>query len=252
MITTTNTLVNPWLGSVAITPGIGAFLGESGDNKPHKHWAHQIAISLDANVEVITSETRHKERGLWIPAGVTHQLIMAEVLCIYIDPTHDICKALLPHIKNPLMQPIGTLREEFNTACLSRFTATENLSFELEAFERHYRHDQTSDPKSRLSHILKALHAEAMDGRSISRAELAKKVRLSPSRFSHWFSESTGLPLRSYKKWLKLLTGFELSRQMSLTDAAIASGFSDQAHFCRSVTEAFGVSPAVIQRLLSE
>jgi len=91
-----------------------------------------------------------------------------------------------------------------------------------------------------------------MDGRSISRAELAKKVRLSPSRFSHWFSESTGLPLRSYKKWLKLLTGFELSRQMSLTDAAIASGFSDQAHFCRSVTEAFGVSPAVIQRLLSE
>lgn len=32
---TTNTLVNPWRGSVAITPGIGAFLGESGDNKPH-------------------------------------------------------------------------------------------------------------------------------------------------------------------------------------------------------------------------
>ena len=124
---TTNTLVNPWRGSVAITPGIGAFLGESGDNKPHKHWAHQIAIGLDANVEVISSETRHKEKGLWIPAGVTHQLIMAEVLCIYIDPTHDICKALLPHIKNPLMQPIGTLREEFNTACLSRFTATENL-----------------------------------------------------------------------------------------------------------------------------
>lgn len=83
---TTNTLVNPWRGSVAITPGIGAFLGESGDNKPHKHWAHQIAIGLDANVEVISSETRHKEKGLWIPAGVTHQLIMAEVLCIYIDP----------------------------------------------------------------------------------------------------------------------------------------------------------------------
>ena len=77
-------------------------------------------------------------------------------------------------------------------------------------------------------------------------------IRFYQAIFPHWFTECTGLPLRSYRKWLKLLTGFELSREMSLTDAAIASGFSDQAHFCRSVTEAFGVSPTVIQRLLSK
>ena len=251
-MTKPKTLLNPWLGSVAIKPGMGAFHGESGDNKPHKHWAHQIVIGLDASVEVMSGETRCERRGLWIPAGVTHQLKLSRVLCIYIDPNLDVCNALLPYIKNPSKRSIRALEEDFITECLSRFTGTENLLIALKAFERQYRGSKPSGPKSRLSDVLEALNAEASRGRSVSRAELAKMVCLSPSHFSHWFTECTGLPLRSYRKWLKLLTGFELSREMSLTDAAIASGFSDQAHFCRSVTEAFGVSPTVIQRLLSK
>lgn len=103
-------------------------------------------------------------KGLWIPAGVTHQLKLSRVLCIYIDPNLDVCNVLLPYIKNPSKRSIRALDEDFITECLSRFTGTENLLIALKAFERQYRGSKPSGPKSRLSDVLEALNAEASGG----------------------------------------------------------------------------------------
>jgi len=102
-----------------------------------------------------------------------------------------------------------------------------------------------------LTKVIERIKQDTAKGIDTPRTELAALVSLSASRFSHWFSEQTGMPRRSYKKWLRMLRGFELLFEASLTEAALGAGFSDQAHFCRTVMSAFGVNPAVIQKLLS-
>ncbi|MBB5188862.1 AraC-like DNA-binding protein [Zhongshania antarctica] len=239
----------PWLGSVAITAGMGVFLGASGDNKPHRHWAHQIAIGLEEPIALRSDKTRYFERGLWIPAGTIHQLETAHVLCIYIDPTHDFCKTLLPQIAVEEWS-ISVLNEEISSAYVMRFAKAKNLQGALISFDKQCRCQFSDTPDERLNIILAALKDDISSGNNTTQKTLSSLLHLSPSRFSHWFTEQTGMPLRSYRKWLKLLVGFELSRQMPLTDAAFLSGFSDQAHFCRAVTQAFGVSATTIKQLL--
>lgn len=55
----------------------------------------------------------------------------------------------------------------------------------------------------------------------MGRDEMAALVHLSPTRFSHWFVEQTGLPLRSYAKWLHLTQALQhLAKGVRLIEAA--------------------------------
>ena len=91
-----------------------------------------------------------------------------------------------------------------------------------------------------------ALQQGVYAGTAMNRAELARLAGLSETRFSHWFKEKTGMPLRSYRKWLRLVHGVEkVLSGNSLIDAAHAADFSDQAYFSRTFKSAFGVTPAV-------
>jgi len=66
---------------------------------------------------------------------------------------------------------------------------------------------------------------------------------MSPTRFSHWFVEQLGIPMRSYKKWLKLRLAIDaLLAGVPPIEAAQAAGFSDQAHMSRSFSQAFGIT----------
>ena len=232
--------------------GIGAFVGISGDNKPHKHWAHQLVVALNGEVEVVAGGTRHRDAGLWIPAGELHQLGHGEVVSLYIDPTHQICSALLgsfPYSR----EKVSPINEHISSELIQCMSSTDDLQSALQAFQALYhQYKIQEDTNNRLNRILSRLKQDVSSGTNTPLSQLAELVCLSPSRFSHWFSEQTGLPLRSYKKWLKLLIGFELSRQLPMADAATTAGFSDQAHFCRTITQAFGVSSTTIIKLLSE
>jgi AraC-like DNA-binding protein len=78
--------------------------------------------------------------------------------------------------------------------------------------------------------------------------ELAQAVHLSPRRFRHLFVEETGMPLRSYQVWRRLLRVWELLMQgESLVHAAHAAGFSDSAHLSRTCRTMFGLSPSAMQ-----
>ncbi|WP_372778201.1 helix-turn-helix domain-containing protein, partial [Litorivivens sp.] len=84
-----------------------------------------------------------------------------------------------------------------------------------------------------------------------SRDQLAARVNLSPSRFSHWFTEQTGLPLRSYRKWLRLILALQTAVVTgNLSLAASQAGFADQAHFSRAVGDAFGITASQIVSLI--
>ena len=84
-----------------------------------------------------------------------------------------------------------------------------------------------SDP--RILQAIDYIRARSSDTPSLE--EVARAVHLSPSRFRHVFVEETGMPLRTYQLWRRLLRAWEFLMQGdNLVSAAHAAGFADSAH----------------------
>jgi AraC family transcriptional regulator len=82
----------------------------------------------------------------------------------------------------------------------------------------------------------------------VSLPEVAKAANLSPGRFRHLFVEETGMPLRTYVLWRRLLHVWTLLMGgETLAGAAHAAGFADSAHLSRTARTMFGLPPSVLQ-----
>ena len=80
-----------------------------------------------------------------------------------------------------------------------------------------------------------------------SLSHLARIAGLSPSRFMHAFTESTGIPLRPYLRLLRVRRAIAaLHAGRTVTESAHRAGFSDAAHLTRSVGRTFGVTPSTL------
>lgn len=83
--------------------------------------------------------------------------------------------------------------------------------------------------------------------RGIRLQELAELTNLSQSQFSHAFKASTGLPPHQWQMRARIDRVKEMLREgkMPLTEVAMLTGFSDQAHFSRVFRKMVGVSPSI-------
>lgn len=98
----------------------------------------------------------------------------------------------------------------------------------------------------RLASVVDYLDAAPLDANN--HVSLARRAHLSPSRFAHLFREQTGLPVRNYVLWRRLLHALNCLQQgQSITAAAHESGFTDGAHLCRSFRRVFGATPTDLQ-----
>ena len=92
--------------------------------------------------------------------------------------------------------------------------------------------------------------AEQVDARLFENqpvSDVAKSVALSESRLQHLFASQTGLRLRQYRLWMRVLkTAGDAALGHSMTDAAHANGFSSSAHFSSSFRKSFGLAPSEI------
>jgi len=80
-------------------------------------------------------------------------------------------------------------------------------------------------------------------------ADLAREVGLSPDRLRHLIREQVGIPLRLYRRWLRVLVAIENLRDgASVTDAACAAGFADSAHLSRTFRKSFTFPPSAFLR----
>lgn len=238
-----------WHGEAAISPGIGLFRGQTGDNRPHRHWAHQISVGLDGNVAFDLDGVEVVAAAIVIKAGVRHRQRKGWVLSVYIDPTALLSPPLLIGFPDTDWRVLES--SEVN-ALLSYFASDLTLQQRLDRIERPdltLRQDQIGGPK--IATLLEFLKREISQGGEVGRDQLAARVNLSPSRFSHWFTEQTGLPLRSYRKWLRLILALQTAVATgNLSHAANQAGFADQAHFSRAVSDAFGITPSQMVGLI--
>ena len=237
-----------WAHSLAILPAIGVFKGQAGDNREHRHWAHQLSIGLDGDVEVIADGLSHCAKALFILAGTPHRLVASSVLSIYLDPPSTIARAVCTRID--CSGRIVELPENMAVVLCGLFEDARSLEDSLANFLKVFQVSDTRIRPQKLDAVLEVLNSGVPEWRGADRARLAKVAGLSVSRFSHWFREQTGLPLRSYRKWLRLIFGLNQAlKGLTLTDAAHAAQFSDQAHFTRTFVQMFGARPSdVIKR----
>ena len=72
---------------------------------------------------------------------------------------------------------------------------------------------------------------------------------MSVGRFAHLFRDNTGVPLRRYLLWLRLVEAIRLmASAASLTDVAHGVGFADSAHLTRTFRRMFGIAPSALHR----
>lgn len=86
--------------------------------------------------------------------------------------------------------------------------------------------------------------------RNIRIEELAELTGLSQSYFSHAFKASTGLPPHQWqmKARIERVKILLRNRDLSLTEIAAETGFSDPAHFTRMFRRQAGMSPSAWRR----
>ena len=82
--------------------------------------------------------------------------------------------------------------------------------------------------------------------RNLQVRDVAAVVRLRPSYFSHAFKESFGQPAKRYiiERRIERAKRMMLDGADSLSHIALACGFSDQAHFCRTFGSLVGQTPS--------
>ena len=82
---------------------------------------------------------------------------------------------------------------------------------------------------------------------NLSVEDLARAVSLSVPRLVQLFKQQTGVPIRRYRLWHRLyVTSVKMGQGYSLTDAAIAAGFTDSSHCSHTFRSMLGMKPSLI------
>ena len=92
--------------------------------------------------------------------------------------------------------------------------------------------------------MCRLLDANAADA-EIGVGQLARQSGLSVRQLRHRFTETLGINPSSYRRWRRLRGAIlAIERGATLTEAALAAGFADGAHFSRVFQAQFGMAPS--------
>jgi AraC-like DNA-binding protein len=221
---------------------------------PHAHYSIQIALAHPAGLRV------QLDHGAWqacsaaiIPSRRRHSIDVTGCEwsgVLFVDPETPEGKALTVRL-NDGMELLPASLVALLAQRLERAWRVELSAQAVESVCREFVRDLTNtatriptDPR-----VLAAIdYVQQRIDTPITLPQVAKAVHLSPGRFRHLFVEQTGMPLRNYVLWRRLLQVWSLLMQgQSLSQAAHAVGFADSAHLSRTSRTMFGTAPSALQ-----
>jgi AraC-like DNA-binding protein len=238
-------LSTSWSGRALIKPGLALFFGHAGENRPHNHYAVQLALSASGFVTLI-DEHGQKYAGGFVncAAGTTHRLEPTddEIMLVYLEPTSTIGLAAQRQSDGisvvelrPQPSLVNALRGAVSNGLPEAAEALLHSVFDVG--DRAVKHRR--DPR-----IVELLGTDSFQIIPPPLPQAARQTALSSSRFSHLFSAEMGISYRAFRKWRKLIATLErVANGAQLTAAAHDGGFADSAHFSRTFKDTFGLSP---------
>jgi AraC family transcriptional regulator len=248
---------NPYRGDFLAWPGVCGFIGSGGASAiaPHSHYAIQLVLGAPSGLRV-----QFGRRGEWVecaaalvPSRATHTIDVTACdmsVVLFVEPETPEGKALTARLQGRL-EILGTevvgdasrsLEHQWRVE-RSRTGVTAICAGLIQGIS-HTAPRQPSDPR-----VLAAVeYLRDRVAQSVSLPEVAKVANLSADRFRHLFVEETGMPLRTYVLWRRLLHVWTLlSAGETLSSAAHGAGFADSAHLSRTARTMFGLPPSVLQ-----
>lgn len=217
-----------------------------------------LFVSLEDELELLDIQGKPlaKSKSFLVPAGVdlnmdTHH---AKIAMFFLDDFGKHFTGLLPSMAGTIYQensaPIycGSNKEAEiieHATFISKHRPAVN---EVHGLLNQWLNSQTNIATNYLSDERVALAVNLIKDHSymnMSVAEIANRVNLSIPRLIQLFKQVTGTPIRRFRLWHRIFsTAYKLAQGISLTEAAIASGFSDYAHFSRTYRELSGGNPS--------
>ncbi len=234
------------------------FIGRGGGIVPdHAHYAIQIAFGAEPGIRFRAAEREDwtEYAGAIIPSRQPHAMDVTGVpanVVVFVEPETREGRALterwLQHgiasIPHALFAEVAP--PLFAAAFEERTVAAVELSARrvIQALTGGVEPVVVTDERilRAVAHIKEHLHAP------LTLDDVADVACLSPSRFRHLFVEQTGVGLRPYVLWRRLLRVWELlTAGESLSTAAHEAGFADAAHLSRTSRIMFGFPPSAMQ-----
>lgn len=217
------------------------------DSRRHAHRALQLCVGLDGAFEM--------ERGGW--ASVQHAVLAPDeahrvrtgacrVACLFIDPGPRHYQRWLADGGQPLAPApalVDGLRQLWAhpAPALARHLAAAWSAAALPGLAH-----SAAPIDGRLRRVLEQIDADAT--LTLNHRDLAALAHLSTSRFAERFRAETGMPVRNYLLWRRLLRALKaLQDGANVTCAALDAGFADTAHLSRSFRRVLGAAPSELR-----
>lgn len=211
-----------WVGTAWFGPWWLVYRGPVGVTAAHAH--HALQAALGDSVELLVGSERRPAPTV-VPPNTVHRVAIAagDATLVYVDG--DVAR------QSPVALLGAWARDPVPTTWAAAAALAEAVC-------------PTSGRMAPESPVVRAARfalADPEDGRSIE--ELAAHFGVSSSRLSHLFTASVGIPMRSYRRWQRLLVAAEaIAGGAGLTEAAHAAGFADAPHLARTFRDHFGLS----------
>ncbi|RBP52729.1 helix-turn-helix transcriptional regulator [Arenicella xantha] len=230
-----------WNGELSFSEGIVVYRGLSADNSQHAHATLQITVS---GTDPITLQdelgAHHSGQAIYVRPGVKHALFAkSEITLILIEPQSALAAASLSEFP---AADIGLLSEPLRSIITDDKSPSAIMS-ELKRFALP--HDAPLD--ERLAAAMELLKEVPLKN-AIQR--VATHCGLSESRLRAIAQKQLGIPLSKWLLWCAIArAGQATADGKSLVQAAMIGGFSDQAHYTRTVRKLLGVTPGQTRHL---
>ena len=231
------------------------FLGHLDQVKQHRYASSTIVLGVNDSLKIRADKDSqwHSLRSAVVPLDHPHELDLAgNVLGVYFwEPELDFAfRQKYPELTDACFN--GQLKREKNWLELSQYLfeqapdaeeAKALIDKELELSDITEAMYKSPDP--RVQKIIQISVDEALHNESVE--ALAERVNLSSSRLGHLFKEQTGITLTRFRSFNRMrAVAFNFADGCSLTDGAIAAGYSDSSHFNRTFKDLFGIPPSSV------
>ena len=194
----------------------------TGERAAEEGWAYRVFYPSARTLLALARELRGKWEG-GVPR-LPHAVVQDQPLAVALARAHRLLES-------------GQDVLEAQTAALQALSAL---------LVRHGR-----EPEARPAPRGENVRVEAMRQRlaadltePLTLDELAASVGLSAFHAARLFARTVGMPPHAWRNQLRLNRSLDLLRTgHSVTEAAVACGFTDQSHYTRHFRRAFGTSP---------
>lgn len=216
------------------------YYGPPGVNDLHRHAAYQIAVSENDVIQISDNDDNVVSGHILTVKPLTPHKIHCDgpILLIYLSPRSEYCATLHKHFTQSNIVAIDEQDLPFPIGC--------SINAVTKALD-----DIVATPKPGLDPRLLAALADLEKnlGKS-SILTTAKRCNLSRSRLRALAREQLGIPLSTWLMWRKIVASNKaLAAGQCFSEAALAGGFADQAHFSRTMKRMFGVTPSKALRI---